>query len=65
MMAKQIIVIRGNLRNVSVPNFGVMSFGNTQLVPYESAKNLGVVLDALLSFRFHIVHCEDMQLSYS
>ena len=25
----EIIVIRGNLRNVSVANFGVMSFGDT------------------------------------
>ena len=50
----EIIVIRGNLRNVSVANFGVMSFGGTQLVPCESAENLGVVLDSLLSFRFHI-----------
>ena len=49
-----IIVIRGNLRNVPVANFGVMSFGDTQLVPCESAKNLGVVLDSLLSFRSHI-----------
>ena len=45
----EIIVIRGNLRNVSVANFGVMSFGDTQLIPCESAKNLGVVLDSLLS----------------
>ena len=50
----EIIVIRGNLRNVSVVNFGVMSFGDTQLVSCESAKNLGVVLDSLLSFRSHI-----------
>ena len=50
----EIIVIRGNLRNVSVANFGVMSFGDTQLVPCESAKNLGVVLDSSLSFRSHI-----------
>ena len=50
----EIIVIRGNLRNVSVANFGEMSFGNTQLVPCESAKNLGVVLDSSLSFRSHI-----------
>ena len=50
----EIIVIRGNLRNVPVANFGVMSFGNTQLVPFESAKNLGVVLDSSLSFRSHV-----------
>ena len=50
----EIIVIRGNLRNVSVANFGVMSFGDTQLVPCESAKNLCVVLDSSLSFRSHI-----------
>ena len=50
----EIIVIRGNFRNVSVANFGVMSFGNTQLVPCESAKNLDVVLDSSLSFRSHI-----------
>ena len=50
----EIIVIRRSLRNVSVANFGVMSFGNTQLVHCESAKNLGVVLDSSLSFRFHI-----------
>ena len=54
MMAKHVIVIRGTLRNVSVPNFGVMSFGDTLLVPCESAKNLGVVLDSSLSFRSHI-----------
>ena len=50
----EIIVIRGNLRNVPVANFGVMSFGDTQLVPCESAKNLGVVLYSSLSFRSHI-----------
>ena len=50
----EIIVIRGNLRNVSIANFGVMSFGDTQLVPCESAKNLGVVLDSSMSFRSHI-----------
>ena len=50
----EIIVIRGNLRNVSVVNLGVMSFGDTRLVPCESVKNLGVVLDSSLSFRFHI-----------
>ena len=31
-----------------------MSFDDTQLVPHESAKNLGVVLDSSLSFRSHI-----------
>ena len=50
----EIIVIRGNHRNVSEANFGVMSFGDTQLVPCESAKNLSVVLNSLLSFRSHI-----------
>ena len=50
----EIIVIRGNLRNFSVANFGVMSFGDTQLVPHESTKNLDVVLDSSLSFRSHI-----------
>ena len=50
----EIIAIEGNLRNVSVANFGVMSFGDTKLVPCESAKNLGVVLDSSLSFRSHI-----------
>ena len=40
----EIIVIRGSLRNVFVANFGVMSFGDTRLVPCESAKNHGVVL---------------------
>ena len=29
----EILVIRGNLRNISVADFGVMSSGNTQLVP--------------------------------
>ena len=33
---------------------GLMSFGDTQLVPCESAKNLSVVLDSSLSFRSHI-----------
>ena len=50
----EITVIRGNLRNVSVANFGVMSFGIAQLIPCESAKNLGVVLDSSLSFRSNI-----------
>ena len=50
----EIIVISENLRNVSVANFGVVSFGDAQLVPCESAKNLGVVLDSSLSFRCHI-----------
>ena len=50
----EIIVIRGNLRNVSVENFGVMSFGNAQLVPHKSVKNLGDVLNSSLSFRSHI-----------
>ena len=31
-----------------------MSFSDTQLVPCESAKNLGVVLDSSLSFGSHI-----------
>ena len=31
-----------------------MSFGDIQLVPSESAKNLSVVLDSSLSFRSHI-----------
>ena len=53
-MNRSVFVIRGNLRNVSVANFGVMSFGDTHLVPCESAKNLGVVLDSSLSFRSHI-----------
>ena len=48
------IIIRGNLRNVSVANFGEMSFGDTQLVPCESAKNLGVVFDSSLSFTSQI-----------
>ena len=50
----EIIVFQGNLRNVSVANFGVMGFGDAQLIPCESAKNLGVVLDSSLSFRSHI-----------
>ena len=50
----EIIVIRGNLRNVSIANFGDMSFGDAQLVPCESAKNLCVVLESSLSFRSHI-----------
>ena len=47
------IVIRGNLRNASVANFGEISFGNTRLLPCESAKNL-FVLYSSLSFRSHI-----------
>ena len=50
----EILVIRGNLRNVPVASFGVMSFGDTPLVPCESAKNRGGVLDSSLSFRSHI-----------
>lgn len=50
----EIIVIRGNLKNVPVADFGVLNFDGTHLVPCESAKNLGVVLDSLLSFRPHI-----------
>ena len=50
----EIIVIMGSLRNVSVANFVEMSLGDTRLVVCESAKNLSVVLDSLLSFRCHI-----------
>ena len=50
----EITVIRGNLKNVSVENFGEMSFGDTQLLPCESGKNLGVVLDSSSSFRSYI-----------
>ena len=50
----EIIVFRANLRNVPVAYFGVMSFGDTQLVPCESAKNLSVVVNSSLSFRSHI-----------
>ena len=50
----EIIVIRGNLRNFPVANFGVMSFGDTQLVLCEFEKNLGAVLDSSLSCRSHI-----------
>ena len=46
----EIIVSRGNLKNVSVPNFGVKSFGDTQFIPCESTKNLGAVLNSSLSF---------------
>ena len=48
------VVIRGNYRNITVANFGEVSFGNTQLVLCQSAENLGVVLDSSLSFRSHI-----------
>ena len=48
----KIIVIRENLRNVAVANFGVMSFGDTQLVPCKSGKNLGVVLNSSFFFSF-------------
>ena len=34
----EITAITGNLRNVFVANFSVMNFGDTQLVPCESAK---------------------------
>ena len=50
----EIIIIKGNLRNIPLENFGVINFGGTQLVPREFAKNLGVVLDSSLSFRPHI-----------
>ena len=50
----EIVVIKGNLRNVSVASFGVMNFVNAQLVPCESTKNLGVVLHSSLSFRSHV-----------
>ena len=48
----EIIVISGNLRNVSVPSC-CNEFWRYS-VPYESTKNLGVVLSSLLSFRSHI-----------
>ena len=50
----EIIVIRGNLRNVFVEDFGEVDFGDIRLVPHDSAKNLGVVLDSTLSFRAHV-----------
>ena len=50
----EIIIVRGNLRNDLKADFGMLHFENTQLVPCECAKNLGVVLDSTLSFRTHI-----------
>ena len=50
----EIIIVRGNLRNDLRADFGMLHFDNTQLVPCECAKNLGVVLDSTLSFRPHI-----------
>ena len=44
MIAKLRSLFRGNLRNVSVAKFGLMNFGDTQLVLCESVKNLRVVL---------------------
>ena len=50
----EIIIVRGNLRNDLRADFGMLHFENTQLVPCECAKNLGVVFDSTLSFRPHI-----------
>ena len=50
----EIIIVKGNLRNVPVVDFGNMRFGHNQLVPCDSARNLGVVLDSSLNFRSHI-----------
>ena len=50
----EILVITGNLRNVSVADFGTMNFDGTRLVPCESARSLGVILDSSLTFRSHI-----------
>lgn len=50
----EIMVIRGNLRRIPDDDFGVLNLGGAQLVPVESAKNLGVTLDSALSFRQHI-----------
>ena len=49
----EIIIVRGNLRNDLRADFGMLHFENTQLVPCECEKNLGVVLDSTLSFRLH------------
>ena len=44
----EIIVVRGNLRNVSVVDFGVVSFGNTtQLVPCVNLQRI-LVLSSIL-----------------
>ena len=50
----EIMVIKGNLRNTIETDFGDVTFEDTQLVPCENAKNLGVVLDSSLNFRSHI-----------
>ena len=50
----EIIIVRGSLRNDLRADFGMLHFENTQLVPCECAKNLGVVLDSTLSFKPHI-----------
>ena len=50
----EIMVIKGNLRRIPDDDFGVLNLEGTQLVPVESAKNLGVTLDSPLSFRPHI-----------
>lgn len=50
----EIMVINGNLRNSVRDDFGCLEFGNSQLQPLESVRNLGVVFDKNLSFKNHI-----------
>ena len=55
----EIIIARGNLRSDLRADFGMLHFENTQLVPCECARNLGV-LNSTLSFRPHIDSSENL-----
>ena len=50
----EIMIVRGNLRNIPFGDFGVLNLGNVELAPVQSAKNLGVFFDSALSFRMQV-----------
>ena len=50
----EVVLIRGNLRNSVVDEFGNLDFEGSQLDPHLFVKNLGIIFDSSLSFRNHI-----------
>ena len=50
----EILLVRGNLRSDYEREFGALNLGDASLCPGAHAKNLGVLFDPNLNFRYHI-----------
>ena len=50
----EIILLKGSMRKDITPSFGNLTFGDTDLIPCSSVRNIGVHFDSNLSFDKHI-----------